>query len=102
MAGHLGIDKTRERLLAHYFWPNIYQYVRDFCATCPECQKTGRKLKSEKAALKPIPAVGTPFKKIGIDILGLLPRTESKNRYVLTVVDCNKIPRSVYFTVANG
>ena len=64
LSGHLGTDKTRNRLLAHYFWPNIYRDVQRFCATCPECQKTGRKLKHEKAALKPIPAVGVPFKRL--------------------------------------
>ena len=87
LSGHLGTDKTRNRLLAHYFWPNIYRDVQRFCATCPECQKTGRKLKHEKAALKPIPAVGVPFKKIGIDIVGPLPRSENGNRFILTIVD---------------
>ena len=88
LSGHLGTDKkTRNRLLAHYFWPYIYRDVQRFCATCPECQKTGRKLKHEKVALKPIPTVRVPFKKIGIDIVGPLPRSENGNRFILTIVD---------------
>ena len=87
LAGHLGVDKTRDRLLAHYFWPNIYKDVQQFCSTCPECQKTGRKLRSEKAALKPIVPIGVPFKKIGIDIVGPLPRSNKGNRFILTVAD---------------
>ena len=88
LSGHLGTDKTRNRLLAHYyFWPNIYGDVQRFCATCPECQKTRRKLKHEKVALKPIPAVGVPFKKIRIDIVGPLPRSENGDRFILTIVD---------------
>lgn len=87
LAGHLGVDKTRDRILAHYFWPRIYLDVNQFCNTCPECQKTGRKLKSEKAPLKPVPPIGTPFRKIGIDIVGPLPRSHNGNRYILTVVD---------------
>ena len=35
----------------------------------------------------PIPAVGLPFRKIGIDIVGVLPRTQKGNRFILTVVD---------------
>ena len=85
LAGHLGVDKTRDRLLAHYFWPNIYKDVQQFCSTCPECQKTGRKLRSEKAALKPIVPIGVPFKKIGI--VGPLPRSNKGNRFILTVAD---------------
>ena len=80
LAGHLGVEKTRDRLLAHYFWPNIYKDVQQFC-------KTGRKLRSEKAALKPILPTGIPFKKIGIDIVGPLPRSNKGNRFILTVAD---------------
>ena len=87
LAGHLGVDKTRERLLNHYYWPKIYETVKVYCGSCPDCQKTGRKFKSDKALLKPIPPMSTPFRKIGIDIAGPLPRTYSGNRYVLTVVD---------------
>ena len=87
LAGHLGVDKTRDRLLAHYFWPNIYKDVQQFCSTCPECQKTGRKLRSEKSALKPIISIGIPFKKIGIDIVGPLPRSNKGNIFILTVDD---------------
>ena len=39
LAGHMGIDKTQQRVLAHYFWPNVYEVVATFCSTCPQCQK---------------------------------------------------------------
>ena len=87
LAGHLGIDKTRNRILAHYFWPNIYSNVSTFCSTCPDCQKSSRKLTSDRGKLVPIPVVGPPFHKIGIDIVGPLPRTQSGNRFILTIVD---------------
>ena len=47
LAGHMGIEKSRERLLAHFFWPGIYEDVRNFCNTCPECQKATGKGVSE-------------------------------------------------------
>ena len=44
-------------------------------------------MKSDKAPLQPIPPVGVPFSKIGIDIAGPLPRSDKGNRYILTIVD---------------
>ena len=70
LAGHLGVDKTRARLLYHYYWPKLYSDVMKYC------QKTGRVYKADRAVLKPIPAFGTPFKKISMDIIGPLPRTQ--------------------------
>ena len=87
LAGHLGVDKTRARLLYHYYWPKLYSDVMKYCGTCLDCQKTGRIYKADRAVLKPIPAIGTPFKKISMDIVGPLPRTHKGNRFVLTVVD---------------
>ena len=88
LAGHLGVDKTRERLLCHYFWPGIYADVSQYCASCPQCQKAATgKHRLGKAPLKPIPVMGLPFRKIGMDIVGPLPRSKKGNRYILTVVD---------------
>ena len=34
MAGHLGIKKTLNRILAELFWPGIYVDVTRFCRLC--------------------------------------------------------------------
>ena len=34
MAGHLGVTKTKDRILAHFYWPNIFQDVANYCKTC--------------------------------------------------------------------
>jgi hypothetical protein len=81
LSGHLGQDKTRNRLLAHYFWPGIYSDVRHYCTTCPNCQLTSRKFKSDRAKLIPVPVMDTPFRKIGIDIVGPLPRSDTQKRF---------------------
>ncbi len=38
MAGHLGEAKTRERIMARFFWPGIHENVRRWCTACRECQ----------------------------------------------------------------
>jgi transposase InsO family protein len=87
IAGHLGMDKTRQRLLMHFYWPGLFGAVRDYCSTCPECQKTSRLSVSDRAKLVRVPIIEKPFSKIAIDIFGPLARTKSGKRYVLTVCD---------------
>ena len=41
-AGHLGVNKTYQRLLRHFFWPKMKSYVVQHCRTCPTCQLAGK------------------------------------------------------------
>ena len=34
-AGHLGVAKTYDRVLRHFFWPGLKKDVTHFCRTCP-------------------------------------------------------------------
>jgi len=40
-AGHLGVAKTKESLLRHFYWPNISRDTRNFCRNC-DCLSTDR------------------------------------------------------------
>ena len=33
-AGHLGVDKTLEKLKTGFYWPNMKDYVQKYCRTC--------------------------------------------------------------------
>ena len=87
LSGHMGNAKTLDRIAAHFFWPGLSSDVRKYCATCPQCQLVARKLKSQRAPLKPVEVVTEPFKKIAINIVGELPRSTSGYKYILTIVD---------------
>ena len=39
MAGHLGVTKTHDRIIQHFYWPKMKQDVSQFCKTCRTCQK---------------------------------------------------------------
>ena len=88
MGGHLGIRKTRDRILDHFWWPKLQHDVSTFCNSCSACQLSGKSnLVVPPAPLQPIPVVNEPFSKLVIDIVGPLPKTKQGNQYLLTVVD---------------
>ena len=86
MAGHLGKEKTRKRIMQHFYWPTIYKDVEHFCRCCRQCQKSFNK-GVPKAPVVPLPIVSTPFEKIAMDIVGALPRSRSGHRYILVIYD---------------
>lgn len=37
--GHLGINKTRSRVLCRYYWPGVFKDVANHCRSCEVCQR---------------------------------------------------------------
>ena len=67
-SGHLGIAKTYDRVLKHFFWPGLKRDVARFCRTCHVCQVTGKPNQVIKPApLHLIPAMGEPFEHVLLD-----------------------------------
>ena len=84
MAGHLGVRKTYDRLLRHFFWHGAKKYVSNHCKTCHICQMAGKPhQKPPRAPLQPVPAFEEPFSTLIIDCVGPLPRTGSEKQYIL-------------------
>ncbi|CAB3998780.1 Transposon Ty3-I Gag-Pol poly [Paramuricea clavata] len=87
LSGHLGINKTYEKIIRHFYWPGVRKTVAEFCKTCHTCQVVGKPNQViPKAPLKPIPAFEEPFSRIMIDCVGPLPKTKRGNQYLLTIM----------------
>ncbi|XP_062614536.1 uncharacterized protein LOC134276295 [Saccostrea cucullata] len=86
IAGHLGTEKTKQRILASFYWPGLFQDVSDYCAECDTCQKVAKR-SAERAPMVNTPIITDPFSKIAMDIVGPLNRTTQGNKYILTVID---------------
>uniref|UniRef100_A0A667ZA24 Gypsy retrotransposon integrase-like protein 1 n=1 Tax=Myripristis murdjan TaxID=586833 RepID=A0A667ZA24_9TELE len=87
VAGHMGVKKTYNRLLQHFFWPRLKRDVSTYIKTCHTCQTTSKPNQTIKPApLYPIPAVSQPFEHLIIDCVGPLPRSKSGCSYLLTVM----------------
>ncbi|KAJ1110502.1 hypothetical protein NDU88_007853 [Pleurodeles waltl] len=99
LAGHLGQTTTWNRLVNHFYWPQMTEKVKEFCSSCVTCQASGKAGGKTKAPLIPLPVVGAPFERVWIDIVGPLdPPTASGNRYILVVVDhATRYPEAIPF-----
>ncbi|XP_073732325.1 uncharacterized protein [Misgurnus anguillicaudatus] len=87
LAGHLGVNKTYNRILRQFFWPGLKQDVRSYCKTCHTCQISGKSNPPiPPYPLYPIPAVKAPFDHVIVDCVGPLPRTKSGNQFLLTIM----------------
>lgn len=87
MAGHLGVNKTYDRILRNFFWPGLKKDVVAYCKSCHICQLAGKPNQTIPVSpLLPIPAFDQPFSRVLVDCVGPLPRTKSGNQFLLTIM----------------
>ena len=83
----MGINKTAEKILRCFYWPDLRKSVAGFVQSCDTCQRGGKpNQKVPRAPLQPIPVVGEPFHKIIVDCVGPMPKTKKGHQYLLTIM----------------
>ena len=88
VGGHMGIARTRQRVLSDFYWPSLLRDVKLYCRSCDRCQRTIQKGKVPKVPVLAVPSVSEPFEKVSVDIVGpIAPTTQRGHRYLLTLVD---------------
>ena len=95
--GHLGIKKTRKKIMSSFYWPGMYDDVARYCCSFGICQKTVSKGIVQKAPMENIPVVDVPFKRVAVDLIGPIESaSEAEHRYILTHVDyATRYPEAV-------
>jgi hypothetical protein len=86
-SGHLGRDKTYERLARYFYWPRMHQEVAEYCATCQTCQAVKPSNQNKIGLLYPLGAPTRPWESISLDLITDLPETKSGNTACVTFVD---------------
>ena len=86
LEAHLGMDKTRDRILDRFYWPGVKRDVIQYCQACSECQRTAPR-PSGRNPLITMPIIEVPFDRLALDIVGPLPKTSRGHRYILVMVD---------------
>ena len=85
LAGHFGIEKTKEKVKRACFWINLNKDCENYVKTCAVCN-LNKKQRKNRAPMKLFHA-GAPMEKIHIDILGPLKCTTQNNKYILVMID---------------
>uniref|UniRef100_A0A8C4XBU5 Gypsy retrotransposon integrase-like protein 1 n=1 Tax=Erpetoichthys calabaricus TaxID=27687 RepID=A0A8C4XBU5_ERPCA len=102
LGGHLGNEKTLERIKLRFYWLGINEEVRRFCVSCPECQ-LWQIPRRDRAPLVPLPLIDVPFERIGVDIVGPLEPSARGHKYILVLVDyATRYPEAVPLRSANS
>ncbi|CAG2206802.1 unnamed protein product [Mytilus edulis] len=84
--GHQGFDRTYSSLRNKYFWPSMYEDIKQYVKTCEVCQQSKRNYGAKRPPLKP-QISDDIFSRWHMDILSGLPTTPDKYKHVLLVVD---------------
>ena len=84
--GHEGIYKTYSRLKRDYYWRTMKNDVQYFIRNCRRCQTCRPQSLNKNVEYIPTPP-GYPFSRVGLDLVGPLPITKNKNKYIIVLVD---------------
>lgn len=85
LGGHVGSKRLYSKLKSKYQWKNMAKQVARYTRKCHQCQTN----KSKQKTIEPLSLANTPqkcFDKIVIDTLGPLPKSDSGNAYLVTIM----------------
>lgn len=85
-AGHLGRDKTLDRIRQNYYWPGMSQDVKSYLEDCEVCIKVKNNQHPLKGPLVTRP-LQSPWAQLAIDIADMSIRSKRGNLHIVVVQD---------------
>jgi hypothetical protein len=94
---HVGVDKTVDSILKHFWFPRLRTFVRNYVKHCLVCAVKKTRSGPLQGPIRLPDKPSNPIHTIHVDCLGPLPVSSEKYKHVLVVVDaftkyCNLIP----------
>ena len=74
LAGHLGKQKTAQRILRRFYWSSVSKDVKKYWQQCPECELVGRRV-TGKSIVSTTSNSRETVRKSGHRHVGPLPKT---------------------------
>lgn len=84
--GHLGIQKLQAKVKDRFYWPGWFGDVKKWCRECHDCASRKASGRAPCAPLQ-MSVASRPYERVAVDILGPLPETLNKNKYILVIGD---------------
>ncbi|KAG5861121.1 hypothetical protein JTB14_020066 [Gonioctena quinquepunctata] len=87
ISGHTGYDKTYARIKKMFIWPGMSKDIKKYVDACISCAQRKTSPHAKPAPLKRFDIPSKLFYRIGMDVVGPLPVTAQRNKYILTMRD---------------
>ncbi len=86
MAGHPGIEKTKELVLREYWWPKMKKDIENYICACETCQRTKVEHSSKSGAPSSKRHPILTLTHISIDMVTGLPKCNGQDT-ILMIID---------------
>jgi len=89
LAGHFGVERTRELISRKYFWPKLTDDIAAYIRTCDICQRTRVHRHKPYGELQSLPEPLGPWQELSMDFIVKLPPSKNGEVYnsILMIVD---------------
>jgi hypothetical protein len=95
-AGHVGVQKTLERVSRWYWWPGVRRDVYQHVVHCDTCQRNKSSSRAPAGLLQPLPVPGFRWQTCTMDLIVKLPPTNTTPPYDSIVVFVDKLSKMVH------
>lgn len=87
LSGHLGTYKTLERLRENYYWPGMASDTARYVTRCQTCLALKPLQQAPGGLMGKQRTVKSPWSVISADLMGPLPLSSNRNRFILVFCD---------------
>lgn len=84
-AGHPGVERTFRRLESSFYWKGMRNDVKEYVATCMECQTTKYSTQKPAGLLQPLPIPSQVWEDISMDFITGLPLSRGFTAIIVVV-----------------
>ncbi|CAM4955013.1 unnamed protein product [Rotaria socialis] len=86
-SGHLGINKTWNKIRDRYFWPGMFKKIKHYVLSCTKCKQFKIDRTKPRGKLQPIEPPTGVLELMGLDFVGPVPQSSNGNKYILVCTD---------------